>query len=440
MKIFKPRQLAVYGILLTSITASGVVMAEKVAQGSHVPSPALVELIQNSLSDNPELQALKAELKSARATLRASNQAIFNPELEFDYEDIDSTKNSDGSISDGATTTTLGINQTIDWGDQRGSRTAVASASLQKNIASYRLANQTFISELLSRQAEFQTRNELSRLSNETLAIMQEFREISENRYEAGDLTQVELNLALLSHNQSLMQQANSTANASEARANLSAFLGFLPAVSIQLPEQLPAPEFNGKLDDLLQNLPIVQIQKAELNIAKNQVNLRKSEKAWNPTIGVRAGKEEDASLIGFNLSIPLNVRNTFSAEVDAAQQQSIAIEQRTHLAYRNIRARVTSTTKRYSNLLMAWNHWRISGRSSVDQQLVLIKQLWKTGDISAADYILQLKQALETRATGVELRNQLWQVSFEWMRLTDTLDNWLNISITLPNQTTGNQ
>ncbi|VAW58849.1 hypothetical protein MNBD_GAMMA11-616 [hydrothermal vent metagenome] len=440
MKIFKPRQLAVYGILLTSITASGVVMAKKAIQESYAPPPALVELIQNSLSDNPELQALKAELKSARATLRASDQAVFNPELEFDYEDIDSTKNSDGSVSDGATTTTLGISQTIDWGDQRGSRTAVASAGLQKNIASYNLASQTFVNKLLSLQAEFQTQKELSRLSNETLAIMQEFREISENRYEAGDLTQVELNLALLSHNQSLMQQANSTANASEARANLDAFLGFLPAISIQLPEQLPPPEFNGELDDLLQSLPIVKIQRAELNIAKNQVNLRKSEKAWNPTIGVRAGKEEDASLIGFNLSIPLNVRNTFSAEVDAAQQQSIAIEQRAHLAYRNIRARVISTTRRYSNLLMAWNHWRASGRGSVDQQLVLIKQLWKTGDISAADYILQLKQALETRATGVELRNQLWQVSFEWMRLTDTLDNWLNISITLPNQTTGNQ
>ncbi len=440
MKIFKSRQLAVCGILLTSITASGVVVAKKVTQDSHTPPAELVELIQNSLSDNPALQALKADLKSSRATLRASDQAVYNPELEFDYEDIDSTKNSDGSISEGTTTTTLGISQTIDWGDQRGSRTAVASADLQKNIASYRLASQTFISELLSLQALFQTQNELSRLSNETLAIMQEFKEISENRYQAGDLTQVELNLALLAHNQSLMEQANSAANASEARANLNAFLGFLPPVSVQLPEQLPPPEFNGELDDLLQNLPIVKIQKAELNIAKNRVNLRKSEKAWNPTIGVRAGREEDASLIGFNLSIPLNVRNSFSAEVDAAQQQSIAIEQRAHLAYRNIRARVISTTRRYSNLLMAWNYWRISGRNSVDQQLILIKRLWKAGDINAADYILQLKQALDTRATGLELRNQLWQVSFEWMRLTDTLDNWLNISITLPNQTTGNQ
>ncbi|VAW67129.1 Heavy metal RND efflux outer membrane protein, CzcC family [hydrothermal vent metagenome] len=440
MKIFKSHQLAVWGVLLASMTTTSIVMAKKAAPDNPLPSPALIELIQNSLQDNPQLQALKAELKSTRATLRAADQAVYNPELEFDYEDVDSTKNSDGSVSEGTTTTTLGISQTIDWGDQRGSRTAIASARLQKNTASYRLSSQTFISDLLSLQAEFQTQNELARLSNETLAIMQEFKEISENRYKAGDLTQVELNLALLAHNQSLMEQANTTADASQARAGLDAFLGFVPPVSIQLPEQLPPPEFNGELDELLQRLPIVKIQKAELNMARSEVALRKSEKAWNPTIGIRAGKEEDASLIGFNLSIPLNVRNTFSAEVDAAQQQSIVTEQRAHLAHRNIRARVISSTKRYASLLMAWNHWRISGRSSVDQQLRLIKQLWQTGDISAADYILQLKQALDTRATGLQLRNQLWQVAFDWMSLTDTLDNWLNITITLPQQTTGNK
>jgi len=167
--------------------------------------------------------------------------------------------------------------------------------------------------------------------------------------------------------------------------------------------------------------------------VAREQVNLRKSEKAWNPTIGVSAGSEGEESLVGISLSIPLNIRNSFSAEVDVAQQDLIASQHRTQLAYREIRASLIATTERYRHLLNTWNAWREDSRSSVEQQLSLIKQLWKSGDISASDYLLQLKQALETQASGLELRNQLWQVAFEWMSQTNTIDNWLNIETDSP-------
>ena len=156
---------------------------------------------------------------------------------------------------------------------------------------------------------------------------------------------------------------------------------------------------------------------------------MRKSEKAWNPTIGLSAGSEGEESLIGINLSIPLNMRNSFSAEVDAAQQTLIASEQRAHQAYRDARSTLMISTERYRLLLKAWDNWRAHGRDSVAQQLTLIKQLWQAGDISASEYLLQLKQALETQASGLELRNQLWQVSFDWMSLTANIDNWLNIN-----------
>ena len=438
MKLFNPRQLAGWTYVLVFIGFSSLLRAESTTTGIETAPPALSQLIQTSLADNPALIALKAELASARAGLRAADQAVYNPELEIDYEDIDGSKNPDGSIAEGTTTTSLGISQTIDWGDQRGSRTAMANARLQKALASYRLSSLGFINEVLSRQAQHQTQNELAKLSMETLNIMREFKQISERRYKAGDLNQVELNLALLAYNQALMQQANAQADASQARESLRALLGGIPSNMPALPEQLPEARLSNNLDTQLQKLPIIQIQTADLQFARQQIALRKSEKAWNPTIGIRGGKENDDSLLGFNLSIPLNVRNTFSAEVDAAREDFIATEQRAQLAFRDIRGQVIVATERYNNLLNAWNNWREHSRSSVNQQLKLIKQLWQSGDISAADYLLQLKQALETQATGLELRNQLWQVAFDWMRLTDSLDHWLNVNIDIPNQKTG--
>jgi len=417
MKILNTLQLAAWVSLLAIITLMNTALAETAPGSAQTVPIALSNFIRGNLADHPDLLAAKADIQSAKAALRAADQAVYNPELEFDYEESD------------IKTKSIGISQTIDWGDQQGSRTAVAQAELDKAIASYDIAIQSLIRDLLTRLAENQTRNTLAQLSNETLKLMDEFKQIAERRYQAGDLSQVELNLARLAHSQSLMEQANIMSDSTEAHEELRVIMGTIPDTLPELPEQMPEPALNNDLEAYLQQLPVIRIQLAKVRATRQQINLRKSEKAWNPTIGISTGSEGDESLLGFNLSIPLNIRNSYSAEVDAAQQSLIAREQRAHLAYRDTRATLLVTTERYRNLLKAWNNWQLHSSSSVEQQLMLIKQLWKAGDISAADYLLQLKQALETQATGLELRNQLWQVAFDWMSLTASIDNWLNIN-----------
>ncbi len=420
MKILKPRQFAVWASLLVTLALMNNPVAMQTNQKNATVSPPLLSLIKSYLTDHPQLQVLKAELQAAKANLRAADKAIYNPELELDYEDAE------------VKTQIIGISQTIDWGNQQGSRTAVAQAELNMAMANYEIATQAFISKMLTGLAEHQTESELAVLSQKTLKLMQEFRDIAENRYQAGDLNQVDLNLARLAYNQAIMEQANALSNATEARENLRSILGSLPSSLPALPEQLPEPELQNDIDVFLQQLPIVQIQLAELQVAQHEVTLRKSEKAWDPTISVSAGSEGEYDLVGFNLSIPLNIRNSFSAEVDAAQQGLIASEQRTQLAYRDTRSTMIVTTERYRNLLNAWNNWRKYSRNSVNQQLKLIKQLWQAGDVDAANYLMQLKQALDTQATGLKLRNQLWQVAFDWMSLTASIDSWLDIDTEL--------
>ncbi len=421
MKILNPRQLAVWPHILVFTLLINIPLAQAATENTQNAPSALSNFILSQMADHPDLLAAQAQVKSAKAALRASDQAVYNPQLELEYVETD------------VTTKSVGFRQTIDWGDQQGSRTAVAKAQLQKATANYDRAIQSLIRNLLTHLAENQTKNRLSQLSDSSLKLMSEFKGIAERRYQAGDLSQVELNLARLAYNQALMEQANMQSDKAEAREALRAVMGVMPDFLPALPEQLPEPKLNNDLEAFLQQLPSIRSLLADVQVTRQQVLLRKSEKAWNPSIGVSAGSEGEESLVGFNLSIPLNVRNSYSAEVDAAQQMFIANEQRTHLAYRNTRANLISTTERYRNLLKAWNSWREYSRDSVQQQLLLIKQLWQAGDISASDYLLQLKQALETQATGLELRNQLWQVAFEWMSLTDRLDDWLNIQIELP-------
>jgi cobalt-zinc-cadmium efflux system outer membrane protein len=420
MKILHPRQLAVRVVLLVVSTLFGSVLAEtspKIVENTFVD---ISTFISTSLVQHPQLLAAKADIQSAKAALRAASQAIYNPELEFDYEDT------------AEITKSVGIKQTIDWGDQQGSRTALAKANLNKASINYNVVVQSFISSVLAGLAENQTEKDLVELNNKTLKLMNEFKRVADRRFQAGDLTQVELNLTKLAYTQAVIEQVNAQTHAIEAYEKLQAILGMEPLTIPMLPEQLVGPVFKIEQEELLRNLPIVRAQLAQVEFAKQKIAVRKSEQAWNPTIGVSAGLEGSDNLIGLNLSLPLNIRNDFSAEVDVAQQELIASEQRAQQAYRNTKSKLNITTERYRNLLSAWNNWRVNSRENVEQQLMLIEQLWQVGEISATDYLLQLKQIVEIQAAGLELRNQLWQAAFDWMNLTATVNNWLNINIEL--------
>jgi len=383
------------------------------------PAPAsLRQFIQSSLTEHPQMQAAKASLNSMRARLNAADNAIYNPELELDTEDTN------------IRTSTIQLSQKIDWGDQRGSRTSVAQAEFDKANAKFELAMQGLSRDLLIALAENDTQGELASLAEDGFKLMREFADVAEQRHKAGDLNQVELNLARLAYNEAFIRHAQALAEAATAKERLRSLIMDIPPVFPALPESLPTPRLPSDIESWVSQLPAMRAQEAQVAASRYTVALRKSERAWDPTIALRGGKEDRDSLVGLTLTIPLNVRNTFSAEVDAAQQDLIESEQSALQLYRDHRGRILASTEEFKLLQKAWDNWRINGQTSVSRQLELIKRLWRAGDMSTAEYLVQLKQAIDTQAAGIELRGRSWKSGFNWLYETAQITAWLDINI----------
>jgi len=293
----------------------------------------------------------------------------------------------------------------------------------------YAQTTNTLLRDFLSTLAENQTRKDLAELSTQAKKLMQEFSAISERRYRAGDLPRVELNLASLALSAAIINQAQAMTEATNAQEQLRALYNDLPANLPELPSDLPEAVMPQDIDAFVRKLPASRAREAELTMAGNTIKLRRSERSWDPTVAVRGGDDDSKTLFGFTLTVPLNVRNDFSAEVEEAEQEFTRIKQSALQDFRNIRAELVMSTEQYRLLQQVWGNWQATAQTSISEQLDLIKRLWRSGDMSTTDYLVQLKQAIETQAAGIELRGRLWQSGFKWMTITASIDNWLNIN-----------
>lgn len=388
---------------------------KKIKLDSIAPA-TLTRTLQAVINRHPRKRAAQASLEASRAAVRAADNALYNPELEIDSENASSD------------TSYIQLSQTLDMGDRRGSRTSVAQSRLLKADADYDSTLQQLSHDLLIAIAKKRTRDELAKLAEQGLQLMREFSDVAERRYKAGDLNQVELDLARLAYAEALMKRAQALSDAAAAKEALRAIFIRMPKALPALPDELPQARLPGDRDDFIRSLPVMRALEAAVSARRYTVELRKSERSWDPRIALRGGKEDSDTLVGATLTIPLNIRNTYQAEVEEAQQDLISSEQLAQQTFLNQRAQVLATTERYRLLQQAWNDWKKTGRVSVNRQLSLIKKLWRAGDMSTTEYLVQLKQALDTQSAGYKLRGRTWQAAFDWLLVTASIDKWLQV------------
>jgi cobalt-zinc-cadmium efflux system outer membrane protein len=419
-------QLALAACLLMTclrVTAEGT--SSDPVRSYPVDDRALTNLVRDSLENSPRVQEASAALAAAQARERGADRSLYNPELELDAEKAD------------IQTTSIGISQTIDWSDKQRIRTMVATAERETAAANLAEVRQVLTADLLSSLITYHNRQALSRLARKRAELTRRLLALAIKRRQAGDLPQVELNMAQLAASEARMQQARAVYAQAEALQDLIVLTGDArpdwPSLSDDMPPLDPR-QFDA--DRLLNQLPSLRAQQTRVNAARASIELRRRERRPDPTVALRGGREDSDALIGFSVSIPLFVRNDFQTEVSAAREDSIAAERRLQDMARVARARLLSTAERYRMTREAWQEWRHAGNTSLQHQSDLLQRLWQAGELGTTDYLLQLTQSLDTHVSAQELRGNLWQGWVDYLAASGQLEAWLGLEAPLSSDT----
>ena len=399
---------------LTTLSAQSTDSADNLIFETY-PDPALSRFVQAEVDANPRIQAARAALEASQALESAAGRPIYNPELEADYE---------SSVDE---TWQVGIGQTFDWAGKRQARSLVAVSDRHAVEAEYLAVRRDLTVDLLSGLTFYLTGVQRDALAAERVRVMQAFSELAQRRFDAGDLNQVEADMATLAFIDAQIQRATAAAHLAEAKqAVRNLTLNSTPDQWPSVKTDLPLIPVTSDPQELVLELPEIQAAQHRVDAANAMVELREREKRPDPTLSLRGGREDVSTLVGVNLSIPLFVRNSFKYEVSAAMAEREQARQVVDDLLRRAYARHISASERYQLSREAWQVWQKTGLVSLQRQGDLLQRMWEAGELSTTDFLVQLRQTLDTRDSALDLRQTMWRAWFEWLSASGLVDKWL--------------
>lgn len=397
-------------LLVISITHAEAVSTSNTSQ-------ALRRWLIENVDNHPSVLAAVSAVDASSFQLIAADKALYNPELEIDAESINDVD-----------TTTIGISQTIDWGNTRGARTEMADSKRAAARFGLESTRRNIAVELLAALSDYHSSSALKTLAEQGNSLMRRSAELATQRFNAGDLGQVEVDLANLTYAQARFRLADAVSNHARVVQNLIALTGSADRNWPVIISELPDPKSVVlDVDKVIQHLPQMRQITSRVATAQARVKLRAGEGTANPTFAIRAGKEEKESVLGLTFSMPLQVRNNFNADIDVANAEMIQAEREAMNAYRKLRSRLEIAVVSYELSREAWLAWEESGEGSLSEQIKLLERLWKAGELSTTDYLVQLTQTLDTKASAIEHRGQMWIHWTEWLIASGNIEHWLN-------------
>lgn len=355
-----------------------------------------IKHIAQQIETHPEVIAARLAMSGELYLADGLEKAIYNPELNSEYENEGSDKNY-----------LIGINQSLDRSDKRGSRSRQAVFARIEAKENYKLIVQEKIAQALTVLIDYQTIDEKVQLVLEQESQLESLLDIVKQRADSGDLGQLDAELAYLTLSQKFAQAASIQAQKRRIEAQLTEIIPNWQSQTTDLPENIFQEYEKAKVEIVVDDHPSVTAAKAQWEVMEMMAELAQKNKKPDPTIGINVGKTAGDNLVSLNFSMPLNFRNNFSSESQAAQQQALSAESnylnlKRYQYYKIVGSQ--DVVHEYSNRYRKWN-LLMQGRDKNSEKL--LQNQWSIGDISTTEYLLTLQQRTEGLLSGIELEQE---------------------------------
>lgn len=408
-------------LLLVLACFSQIITAQAgaiVKQDKFVEYESIAQVIKEGLENNLELKA--AELsKNITAAQHLKAKSLFpkDPEIEFEYE----TDGPGGETS----SFTIGVSQEIEIAGQRKIRKETAKLDAIATAFSIKQVEKILIYNLKLAFYDLLFAQEKKNITEELRSLDENFKNISGERLNKGDISELEHELSVLEYDRALLMSLMADGEINQAMLKLNRLMGGDENRKIRLnTKKQQIKPVNQTLDELKKSAFANSYNlKAILNKLKAkrlEKMLLKKAKIVNPSISLHFTEEKSKidggdfrgdqaiigaidsindknSLIGLSISFPLPVSLRYKADILKARYEIEKLSEEIKAMKQNI---VFGVLNAYSKLKNTEKQIDLSNAiiTRLENNLKLIREAYLAGEIDLQTLLLEKNKLLQAK------------------------------------------
>jgi len=395
-------------VLVTTTALALLGGAGHAAAAEPAPVPqALAAFLAGLFSGHPRTEVFEATRARAEAEAEAAGQALYNPELDIEATPVVSTPPETKLSPQYSAAVRLSLDVTGKSGlkGSQGDETARAAQ------AEARLARTALAADILAALAEREAAQARQTAATRQADLAARLFDIATRRQKAGELPAVEFGAAQLAAAEAKRALDEAGLALVEAEDGLrAACLCVIEAVPALPADLMPPPALpEERVAEIVRQRPEAEAARRRAAAARQGFDLARAQRIPDPTIRLGGSSEGEERRVLVGLSIPIPVLNSGSAEVAAAGRALAEAEAQERLVAQEAAQAIRKAVRAYRRAVEAETAWRAQAVPAVESQSALLTRLWRAGDISATDLLVQMRETTRAQAAAIEARATAW-------------------------------
>jgi outer membrane protein TolC len=301
----------------------------------------------------------------------------------------------------------VGVEQTIDLWDRQGARRQKAGFMRTAAQAQYQEVVLNKSADAIDALINWRAARSAAVIAKSQQQQLNSLLELVEIRQAAGDLGSIDAELTFLSLSKQFAQVAGAEAQLQMAEAMVRELLPDWEPERGIIPDDFWPSNATYPSDEELLKHPKVASAYAQWLTQKEEAEVTRRSAKANPTFGINAGQEARENTVGLTFSIPLNIRNNYSAETRAAERMALETEARFRAQYRKLRFDLQGAFGAWQSYNLQFTQWQSLVKGRIESSGDLLEKQWRSGDLSTTNYLIALNQRAESLLSGIELEKQ---------------------------------
>ena len=294
----------------------------------------------------------------------------------------------------------IGISQSFELGGRRRSRISAAQADVDREAASSQNTARQLLRDVASAFWQAAAAGEQVRLARNADKVANELSESMRKRYEAGDITILDFNVARTAAARTRVQLREAEAGQVRALGELRIFLGMDEATPLAVEANL-AESGHYDLDQLTAEAvkrPDLAATAAELRQAEAEIQLGRGS-AWPDVgLGFRYGRDEGSTIARGGLTFTLPVFSRGQELRATGESRATRLRRELEAGRLAVMNEVKTAFEIQTRRAEAAEELRQNGVQVLDENETLALRSFEEGEINLLDLLLIRRDAFETR------------------------------------------